>query len=130
MLIPDFVGPLEERLSDLENAVAGEKNLTLIGSSYGGLMAAIHALENEARVAGVFLLAPALNFPEFEPYRGRKTGIPARLYIGRRDEVCPPGKVIPIAVEIFSNLTVHESEDDHLLRTTFPAISWHDLLPD
>lgn len=128
MLIPDFVGTLEERMTDLREMLILQENLVLIGSSFGGLMATVYALENEKRPARVILLAPALNFSEFAAYRGQSTTVPARLYIGRRDTVCPPGDVLPIALETFSNLTVHEADDDHLLRTTFPAIKWHELL--
>ena len=128
MVIPDFVGTLTERMTDLNDLLAGKDNLVLIGSSFGGLMATIFALENSERTNRVILLAPALNYPEFEKYRGRSTRVPARLYTGRLDTLCPPEKIIPLATEIFSNLTIHEADDDHLLRKTFPSIRWHELL--
>jgi len=128
MLIPDFVGTLEERMTDLNRQLAGRDNLILIGSSFGGLMATIYALENESRLRKIFLLAPALNFDEFAAYLGRTSRVPAYLYLGRKDTVCPPETVLPLALATLTNLTVHESDDDHLLRTTFPAIDWHGLL--
>lgn len=130
MLIPDFTGALRGRMADLNDLLVQKDNLTLIGSSFGGLMATVYALGNTKRLNRVILLAPALNFSEFSVYRGRRTTVPARLYIGRRDTVCPPEEVIPIALETFRNLTVHESDDDHLLRRTFPAIRWHELLAE
>lgn len=128
MLIPGFVGGLDERMDDLRKLLAGSEDLILIGSSFGGLMATIYALENERRLDRVILLAPALNAPDFAGYRGRKTTVPARLYIGRMDTVCPSETVIPLALETFANLTVHEEDDDHLLRATFTGIDWHGLL--
>jgi pimeloyl-ACP methyl ester carboxylesterase len=60
MLMEDYTGPLEERMAKLKASLAGRDSLILVGSSYGGLMAALFALENEARVRRLVLLAPAL----------------------------------------------------------------------
>ena len=127
--IPDFPGSLDERMTKLNDLLAGQENIVLVGSSFGGLMATIYALENEGRVSEMFLLAPALNFPDFSRYSGRKTGVPTQLFIGRQDDICPPDTVIPRARETFTNLTVHKSDDDHPLRNTFPNIDWKGLLP-
>jgi len=128
MVIPDFIGSLTERMEKLNTLLSGRSDLVLIGSSFGGLMATIYALENESRVRKVFLLAPALNFPGVPEKVDRKLNVPATLYIGRRDDVCPPDQVIPAARQIFAHLSVHVSDDDHLLRDTFPAIDWETLL--
>jgi len=128
MLIPDLVGGLDERLRDVRRLLAGREDLIMVGSSFGGLVATVYALENEHQLAKVILLAPALNHPDFAGYRGRKTTVPASLFIGRMDGTCPPETVVPAALETFTNLMVHESDDDHLLRATFPEIDWHGLL--
>ncbi|MBU0730044.1 MAG: alpha/beta hydrolase [Proteobacteria bacterium] len=128
MVIADFEGDLSQRMKKLESILAYRQNVTLIGSSFGGLMATIFALENEAAVSRVILLAPALNFPEFSEYKGRKTAIPAWLFIGKKDKVTPSDIVIPAARQTFSNLIINESDDDHLLRNTFEKIDWQDLL--
>lgn len=130
ILIPDFRGTLDERMADLNNLLAQKKNLVLIGSSFGGLMATIYALENETRVNRVILLAPALNFPEFLKYEGRTTMVPAHLFIGSQDEVCPPGIVIPAVKKTFAHITIRESDDDHLLKATFPVLDWPVLLAE
>lgn len=130
MLIPDFTGTLAARMTQLNTILAGLEELVLIGSSFGGLLATMYAMENETRVRKVVLLAPAFNFPEFAPYPGRKTAVPAQLFIGRRDTVCPPEIVIPAGQHIFTDLSVHLSDDDHLLRETFTAIDWAELLKD
>ncbi len=128
MLVPDFDGPFAGRMVTLYQLLAGKSGLILVGSSFGGLMATVFAIENAAAVRRLILLAPALNFPEFTPYHGRKTVVPATIYLGRRDTVTPPGQVRPLAVETFASLLWHETDDDHLLRCTFPRIDWPGLL--
>lgn len=128
VLVPDFPGRLDERMSKLNQILINQENIVLIGSSYGGLMASLFALEHESRVKKIILFAPALNFFAFDQYADRFTSVPALLYIGSQDEICPPGKVIPIAEKIFTNLTVHLSEDDHLLKKSFRFLDWQNLL--
>lgn len=128
MLIPDFTGSLTERLVELDRILTDKNDLLLIGSSFGGLMAAIFALENPGRVQQIILLAPALNFPDFANWAGQTTTVPTLLYIGKHDTVCPPEIVIPAARTTFSELIIHQTDDDHLLRATFPAIDWPSLL--
>ena len=60
IVTPDFRGSLAERLKALEDILAGQKNITLVGSSFGGLMATIYAMANPGRVDRMVLLAPAL----------------------------------------------------------------------
>jgi pimeloyl-ACP methyl ester carboxylesterase len=124
ILTPDFSGALNKRMEKLYTLLSGHEDITLIGSSFGGLMAAIFAIENANRVKQIILLAPALNFPDFALYQGR-TDVAAHLYIGTNDTICPPALVIPAAEKTFTNLTVHLSDDDHLLRDTFQKINWH-----
>lgn len=128
MLIPDFTGTLDERMDTLTSLLTGQEELVLIGSSFGGLMAAIFTLEHESRVKKVILLAPALNFPSYSSYLERQTQVPARLFIGRQDDVCPPDIVIPAAQRTFTNIIIHRSDDDHLLKGTFQKIDWQGLL--
>jgi pimeloyl-ACP methyl ester carboxylesterase len=130
MLIPDFQGGLQERMAQLDAALAGRSDLLLIGSSYGGLMAAIYAIEHEFLVRRLILLVPALNFPDFTPWRGRRCHVPTSLYIGRTDEVTPLPAVVAAASDVFSRLDFHAVEDDHLLRRTFETIDWNQLLAD
>ena len=128
MEIPDFRGSLAERMEALGAILAGRKNILLIGSSFGGLMAAIFAMENPAAVDKIVLLAPALNFPEFAGYRIKRIEIPAWMIIGRDDTVTPAVKVIPVARKIFANLHLSEVEDDHMLARTFRKLDWKSLL--
>lgn len=128
MLVPDLTGSFENRMEQLMELVAGQNELVLVGSSFGGLMAAVFAHEYADRVKKIILLAPALNFPGYSEYLNRKSPVPAHLYIGRQDDVCPPDIVIPYAKRSFENIIIHESDDDHLLKATFCSIDWKGLL--
>jgi pimeloyl-ACP methyl ester carboxylesterase len=128
MLISDFSGPLEERMARLEQTLAGENNLILVGSSYGGLMAALYACKNEARVRRLILLAPALSHGDFSPYEEKPLELPVTLYHGRHDVVVPPGETLRIAEQLFGNLESHLVDDDHNLHIVFPTLDWDMLL--
>jgi pimeloyl-ACP methyl ester carboxylesterase len=128
MLIEDYTGLLEKRMAKLRNLLAGKKDIILVGSSFGGLMAAIYACENEENVRRLILLAPALDLGYFKPYTERRLEIPVWLYHGKEDDVVPPVPVEKIARKVFSNLSYHLVDDDHSLHRTFPDMEWDRLL--
>ena len=128
MLTPNFPGPLEERMAKLQAILSGQNDLLLVGSSFGGLMASIFAMDHEARVRRLILLAPAINLMEFTPYREKKLSMPVHLYHGRQDEVIPIEEVRKVARQVFSDLTFHAVDDDHYLHKTFEVIEWGALL--
>jgi pimeloyl-ACP methyl ester carboxylesterase len=128
MLTPNFPGSLDERMAKLQDLVAGKGHILMVGSSFGGLMASIFAMENEPSVRRLILLAPAINLMEFLPYRARKILTPVHLYHGRQDEVIPIEEVESVASRVFSNLTFHAVDDDHYLHGTFEGIEWEALL--
>ena len=130
MLIPNFSGPLEERMDKLRGLLEGKENLRIVGSSFGGLMAALFAMEDEPRVERLVLLAPAINLVAFTPGRGRTLRLPVWIYHGRNDEVIPIDDVRRTARGTFSNLRFHEVEDDHSLHRTFQTMDWDGLLGD
>lgn len=127
-IVPDLAGPLAERMNTLRSTLDGKTGIILIGSSFGGLMAALFTQENPGRVKKAILLAPALNFPDYSKFPVRPVDVPVLLYIGSQDDVCPPDIVIPLAKRIFTNITVVQSDDDHLLHRTFNGINWESLL--
>jgi pimeloyl-ACP methyl ester carboxylesterase len=43
MIIEDYEGSLEKRMTKLEDILEGKSNIILVGSSFGGLMAALYA---------------------------------------------------------------------------------------
>ena len=128
MLTPNFPGSLDERMADLRTLLSGKRDITLVGSSFGGLMASIFVMENEPRVKRLVLLAPAINLMEFSPYRDRKIQVPVHIYHGRQDEVIPLEDVRTVARQVFSDLTFHSVDDDHYLHKTFEKIDWDTLL--
>jgi pimeloyl-ACP methyl ester carboxylesterase len=128
MLTPNFPGSLDERMADLRALLSGKRDITLVGSSFGGLMASIFVMENEPRVKRLVLLAPAINLMEFSPYRDRKIQVPVHIYHGRQDEVIPLEDVQGVARQVFSDLTFHAVDDDHYLHKTFEKIEWNRLL--
>ncbi|MGI6656566.1 MAG: alpha/beta hydrolase [Desulfobulbus sp.] len=123
----DYDGDLAQRLAQLEEHVAGLDHLVLVGSSFGGLMAACFAARHPERCRRLVLLAPALNFRDYQPPPEPLT-MPVLLVIGDADTVCPPDRVLPLARRTFANLTVQLEADDHLLHHTFPALDWPTLL--
>jgi pimeloyl-ACP methyl ester carboxylesterase len=128
MATPDFQGSLAERLAALNAILAGQKNIVLIGSSFGGLMATIFAMEKADAVDRIVLLAPALNFPEFACYTIRRVDIPTWMIIGSDDSVTPAEIIVPVARMIFTNLHHAEVADDHMLAKTFRKLDWKRLL--
>lgn len=128
MIIGDYSGPLRERMQTLYRQLDGKTDLILVGSSYGGLMAAIFACEQETRVRKLVLLAPALSLPDFEPYLSRRLSIPTAVFHGSGDDVVPPEPVRKIAEQVFLSLTYHRVDDDHSLHGTFTTMDWDSLL--
>ena len=127
MLIEDYRGPLKERMAKLERGLFGKSDLILVGSSFGGLMAAIWACRNEARIRRLVLLAPALGHVDFSDCR-QPLQIPVTLYHGRYDDVVPPEPTRQIAARLFADLDHHTVEDDHNLHRIFPNLDWDTLL--
>jgi pimeloyl-ACP methyl ester carboxylesterase len=128
MIIKDYQGSLAERMNVLRKRLDGQENLILVGSSYGGLMAALFACASPERVRRLVLLAPALHLAEFAPCLDRKIALPVSLYHGSFDDVVPPGPVRDIAGRVFSNLAYRLLEDDHSIHRNFPFLPWDVLL--
>lgn len=129
VVCPDFTGDLQERVSQFQTLSAEHQDLILIGSSFGGLMATCFAVAHPRRVEQLILLAPALNYGAFTPPQ-TMLHVPTLLVIGKQDIVTPPELVLPLARQTFANLTEQLTEDDHLLRETFYALPWQELLYD
>lgn len=128
MLLEDYSGPLEERMERLEKSLEGKRNLILVGSSYGGLMAALFACRHPSRVRRLVLLAPALGLADLDPFEDLPLSVPAILCHGRTDVVVPPEPTRLIAARLFANLDYRLVEDDHDLHRVFPTLDWDGLL--
>jgi pimeloyl-ACP methyl ester carboxylesterase len=128
MIIEDYFGSFPRRMEKLESLLAGKSDLILVGSSYGGLMAAVYACLHEKRVNKLILLAPALNLAPYKPYRNKKLHIPITIVHGIQDDVVPLEPVRAIAERLFVNHAFQAVEDDHSLHNTFATLKWSVLL--
>jgi alpha/beta superfamily hydrolase len=128
MVIPHFTGPLGERMDKLNAILSGKNEITLVGSSFGGLMATIFAMENEDRTRKLILLAPAINIIDLTAYTKGPLALPVWIYHGRQDEVIALEEVEKVAGNVFSDLRFHAVGDDHYLHKTFEVIPWAELL--
>lgn len=128
MIIEDFKGSLEPRMIKLEKLLEEKSDLILVGSSYGGLMAALYACAHPEKVRKLVLLAPALDLPDFDGCLDMKLSTPTDLFHGSSDEVVPPAPVREKAEMVFKNLRYHLVADDHPLTATFPGMDWDTLL--
>jgi pimeloyl-ACP methyl ester carboxylesterase len=128
MLTPDFHGALEERMEQLAPIMAERPAWIIVGSSFGGLMGALFACQHPQQVRKLVLLAPALTRPQFADDPPAPVAVPVVAYHGRGDTVIPLEPTRALAERVFSNLTFHVVDDNHMLRTTVQSIDWQTLL--
>ena len=128
ILTPDLRGELYERMGEL-GVILGEKTgWTIIGSSLGGLMAAMFTCQNPDQVAKLILFAPALIWPDFADSLPEPVSVPTVVYHGSYDNIVPLEQVKEIAGRVFLNLTFNTVDDDHGLYKTVHEIDWRTLL--
>jgi len=128
MIVEDFFGPFSQRMEKLEGLLENRNNLILVGSSYGGLMAAVYACLHKERVEKLVLLAPAINLEPYEPYRNKILHMPITIIHGLQDNVVPLADVREIAQRAFADLDFQTVDDDHPLSATFPSLDWDTFL--
>ncbi len=125
---PDFIGPIEDRMIQLETLILKSDDWVLIGSSLGGLMAAVIAGRFPERVKKLILLAPALRYTEYDGGYLRDVSCPVVIYHGKNDDVVSLPEAREVANRIFDDLSFHETDDDHLLHQTVNSIDWTSLV--
>ena len=128
ILVPDFVGPLDERMRKLEPILGAKINWTIIGSSFGGLMAALFALRRPEQVRKLILLAPALLPAEISLPLPAPINVPTIIIHGRQDSVVPYEAAKLLAEKIFLNLDYRLVEDDHRLHKTAESLDWRSII--
>ncbi len=128
LLAPDLGDDVAERIRVLEKVLMPAEDWVLIGSSLGGLTAAIFAARHPGAVRRLVLLAPALLLPDFDPYRQSVIDTPTVLIHGRRDEVVPLEPVRQLAEGTFRCLRFIEVDDDHRLHRAMASLDWQALL--
>jgi pimeloyl-ACP methyl ester carboxylesterase len=128
MRAPDFDGDLPERMKQLEAILGTATGWTLVGSSLGGLMAAMFAMQHPDQVRKLVLLAPALTLPGFTRSLGTQISIPTVIIQGTRDDFIPFEPTQKLAEKVFINLTYIVVDDDHRLHKTAEELDWKKLL--
>lgn len=124
IITPDFHGTLEQRMEQLDPHLASAPSWTIIGSSFGGLMAAQRATTHPHQIQRLILLAPALTHPAFADSPPPPIAIPTTIYHGQRDLIIPLAQTRALAERVFTHLTFHTVDDDHPLRTTVQTLDW------
>lgn len=124
ILIPDFSGPLAQRMELLTAILSETGSWILIGSSFGGLMAALYGHQFPGQADKLILLAPALVWPEFVQLDADSISTPTTIFHGICDEVIPIKNVQELAERVFTNLEFHAVKDDHTLHETARNIDW------
>lgn len=130
MATPNLKGTLQERMETLNQLIADKTDIRIVGSSFGGLMGTIFAMQNEHLVDRLILLAPAINFLDQSGYQETPVAVPVWVYHGTDDQVIPLKDMQPVARRCFTHLTFNTVDDDHFLHKTFKAIDWDNLLFD
>ncbi|HEX9369581.1 MAG TPA: hypothetical protein VF897_01190 [Roseiflexaceae bacterium] len=128
ILTPDFDGPLERRMAQLDPILGDAVGWAIVGSSFGGLMGALWTCAHPWQVRRLVLLAPALHRPEFAGSPPAPIDVPVMVYHGMRDAVVPLEQVRALAGQVFRSLALHVVDDDHQLRATTQAIDWRALV--
>jgi len=85
ILTPDLRGELDERMGELGMLLGDKMGWTIIGSSLGGLMAAMFTCQNPDQVIKLILFAPALIWPDFVNSLPKPVSVPTVIYHGSRD---------------------------------------------
>ena len=126
VVAPDGRGKaLAARIEDLRSAMDGDREMVLVGSSYGGLAAAFLANELRDQLRGVILCAPALIRSEPPVVHPEQLTIPSDLPCiiihGRQDRVIPISASREL-VERCPHVELLERDDDHGLRGSLDTL--------
>ncbi len=128
LLAPDFPGDFWQRMTQLKALIGDTTGWTVVGSSMGGLMAAVFACQHPGQVDKLVLLAPALAFVDLAQTPLLPSDTPTVIYHGRQDDVVPLEKTRQVAEQLFPNLEFHVVDATHDLNPLLPSIDWPALL--
>ena len=129
MLTLDFKGSFDERMTQLQPILGDQKDWTIIGSSFGGLMGTVFTCKNPTQVRKLILLAPALLREPFGSYLDLEpVSVPTTVIHGTRDDVVSLDLAREVAQTLFTNLTYLVVDDDHRLHKTLHELDWKNIL--
>ncbi len=127
MRCPDLRGvPLQGRYDTIER-ITRDGGVLLVGSSYGGLVAALLAQHHPERFRAVVLCAPALAWrepPNLDPRAlVAPPGLPVTILHGLRDDVVPIGHSRAYRDRSGPGVTLVELDDGHALRGSLEPLA-------
>lgn len=118
---PDFQGmDIWERLEKADEVTKGQRDLVVVGSSYGGLLTALLYDRRPERFWGYVLMAPALHLEAAEQLEAMAPPERAEVIHGVDDEVVPLEAVKEVC-EGFG-LGIKEVQDNHRLHGSLEAM--------
>lgn len=116
LISPDFQGmDLAARIAHAEFVTRDQHGLTLVGSSFGGLLAARFYSLYPERIKSLVLLAPAVHTEEGDRVHGLPPASHIRVLHGRDDEIVPFDKVAAFCQRF--GLPLIEVDDRHRLAS-------------
>jgi pimeloyl-ACP methyl ester carboxylesterase len=119
---------LKERMEQLDLILKTRNPWIIIGSSFGGLMATIYALQNPEKTARLILFAPFLAAPMLQIDGILPLNIPTIIFHGRHDEIAQYKASRKKAFQLFANLEFNTTEDHHDLNKTTTTLNWNKLI--
>ena len=128
LFTPDFPGEFWERMAQLETLIGDSTGWTLIGSSMGGLMAAVYACTHPDQIDRLALLAPALPYIDLNKTPLPPATIPVTVVHGAQDDIIPIDKTRAVAKQLFPTMTFLTFDATHDLNPIVPRLDWPALL--
>ncbi|MBY8981361.1 MAG: alpha/beta fold hydrolase [Candidatus Lokiarchaeota archaeon] len=119
---------LKKRMHQLNNILMEKKELNIIGSSFGGLIATLYTSEHPKKVRKLILLAPFLIEDDLIPPDIKSINIPVIIFHGKNDKVIPLEQNRIKANFLFKNFEYNVVLDDHQLQHTVKTIDWLEIL--
>lgn len=108
----------EKRVERLMQAIPkDDPEVLLVGSSMGGYVSLVTALQHKVR--GVFLLAPAVAMPGYK-VQSYPVSCPVTCVHGWQDEIIPAENILNFAKQL--NITLHLIPGDHRLNDSLKAV--------
>jgi alpha-beta hydrolase superfamily lysophospholipase len=119
---------LKDRMTHLNLILKEENSWILIGSSFGGLMATLYAINSPEKTKRLILLAPFLATPLLEVDINLSINIPTIIFHGKNDKIALYTTSRKRATQIFSHLEFNTTEDHHDLNETITTLNWNNIV--
>ncbi len=119
---------LKKRMGQLDLILQKRTSWTIIGSSFGGLMATLYALRNPEKTERLILFAPFLATPMLQIDGTSPINIPTIIFHGKYDEIAQYQVSRERAYHLFTNLEFNSTEDHHDLNKTITTLNWNKII--